>query len=596
MLLSLLLRFCRRCSLTDYPLKSLPDFSNSLLRDNLSLISGSHAELRLFGDHAWQIKDLGSRNGTFINGNPQKLQDWHSLNDGDLICLGSASQSEGSATFIFEVPSSEDIHPALVEVQKLLDCNILCLVIPAEPLSENIHRFIQLAKNTFLTKFWIIVDRPGSINDDAFREVFSGIANSLKNRYQDISFELTSLLLNPFIPSSGATVLTPHAQPEFEQFWAKLESIAKESAEATLVEWGNNKLNTIVNQIEDHLIQKSFTFQEKLKNDEDKFKELSQGNLKKQVEKICKKVDGERDSFFRQVKTELSQSKVNLLDEFRQSSISYTIQKFTKQLQPHVSDQGTNRYVRLMVRDQTTGNSMSNDVHAAAIELCHTELTNWATSEWTRIQSEYIGGGFNSFVKKSYNYLNFIPELELSEDGFSSSQTLSIQSILNVSSVEPTVESRYKQVDFWGYMFKNLRGQVISIAGLLTMVGGGIVTGGILVPILLPVAGAAVWLSYKQDKEAKIEEATERLRKETTSYYQSYIKGLVDRLVQKITGLLESEERYFREILENIKETYTLHLAEIDKKQSQLKLQIDEMRRSGQNKIDKDFAELKKLK
>ena len=80
------------------------------------------------------------------------------------------------------------------------------------------------------------------------------------------------------------------------------------------------------------------------------------------------------------------------------------------------------------------------------------------------------------------------------------------------------------------------------------------------------------------------------------SYYQSYTKGLVDRLVQRIGGLLEFEERHFRETLENVKETYASHLSELDKTQSQLKLKLDEMKRSGQSKTEKDLAELRKLK
>lgn len=66
--------------------------------------------------------------------------------------------------------------------------------------------------------------------------------------------------------------------------------------------------------------------------------------------------------------------------------------------------------------------------------------------------------------------------------------------------------------------------------------------------------------------------------------------------MQRIGGLLEFEEKRFRETLENVKEIYASHLAELDKTQSQLKSQLDEIKRSGQNKIDKDLVELRKLK
>jgi len=66
--------------------------------------------------------------------------------------------------------------------------------------------------------------------------------------------------------------------------------------------------------------------------------------------------------------------------------------------------------------------------------------------------------------------------------------------------------------------------------------------------------------------------------------------------MQRIGGLLEAEERSFREALENVKEIYASYLSELDKTQSQLKSQLDEMKRPGQNKIEKDLVELRKLK
>jgi hypothetical protein len=345
-----------------------PSAVQILLPDHLSLIGGSHAELRFFSDGSWQIRDLGSRNGTFINGNPQKFQDWYSLKDGDLICLGSPFQVEGSTIATFKVPSTEKDHLTLAETQKLLDCNILCLVVPFPSLSDNIHRFIQLVKNTSFAKILIVVNNPENINNDNFRENLTTIKKSLANQLQNISFELVSLLLQPFTPSCGATTITPHSQPEFEEFCNNLKDITTETSEVILAEWATNKLNQIIDRIEENLVRQSIAFQEKIKNDEERFKEISQGNLKKQIEKVYKKVDGERDNFFKQVKTELGQSKASLLDEFRKNSIYSRIEQFASQLQPQVSDKGSYRYIclKLGVRYYTKEN-YTNDVHAEAI-------------------------------------------------------------------------------------------------------------------------------------------------------------------------------------------------------------------------------------
>ena len=573
-----------------------PASAQILLPDRFSLVSGSHTEIRCM-DNEWQIRDLGSRNGTFIHDNPQKLQDWYTLKGGDCIHLGAAAQGSGSAALIFEISPQADADLAQVEAQKILNCNILCIVISSQLLEEKIQQLLQF-QGASISKIFFLVDRPGDISIEDFKETIAKMRmeDSIKNQLQDTSCEFIPLLLKPFTPTSGATVITPHAQPEFESFCYNLATLSQEKAAVILTGQASVQLIQIVSQLELALVKQVETSREILQQNEAKYKELSQGNFKKQADKVSKKVDAERDSLFKQIRSELTQSKVNLLNEHRQSSITYKIQQFAKHLQPYVIDQNGYRYVRLTVKDSNTSAKAINAVHTAATELCHTELTRWATAEWIRIQSEYCDGGLKSFLERSYQSLHFIPELDFSNEGFSISQSINVQSVLNLSNVEPAVELRYKQVNLPGYMLKNLKGQVIAIAGLLTMLGGGAISGGLLAPILFPFVAVAAWLSYTQEKEAKIEESAERLRKETISYYQSYVKGLIDRLVQSISGLLDVEEKRFRETLDNAKEAYALYQAELDKTQNELKAQIAEMKLSGQNKIEKDLSELRELK
>lgn len=579
-----------------------PSATQILLPDRLNLVSGRHIEIKPLTDEQWQIRDLESSNGTFINEKRLKSQEWQTLKPNDQIVLGSAYQATGSAILVFEVPTKDDVHSSHVELQNLLNSHILCLVISPQTLSEQTQRFLQLAHDSDIAKLLIIVDKSGISDIDSFNSSLETIKKSLPQKLNSSNFELISLILKPFAASAGATVLAPQSQPEFEQLCDDLKKFAKNETESTLVKSETRKLQAIANQIEAIIVQKDTIFKDNLKQNEEQLKELSVNTLKKNIDKTYKQVDERRDSFFKQVRGDLNLAKADLLNEFKQSSISYKIQQFTKNLQPQISDRGGFRYISLGVANNSNKNKSGSNVHAMAVELCHDEMTKWSISEWKKIQTEYFDGGFRTLLQKSHETLNFIPEVKISKSLFVSSQTLNVQSVLGFTEVEPTFELRYKQAGFFGHMFKNIRGQVIAIGGTVTMLGGSF-TGGVpdnikpfIIPCLLPMVLVLVFISHKQEKETKIHDTHEKLQKDAVSHYQSYTKMLVDRLSQRINSLLDAEDKNFRDVLDNVKESYADYVAEVDEKQKQLQSQVNEMKRSGQSKTEKDFVEFQKIK
>ena len=59
-----------------------PEFSTDIY------VSGRHGELRCLGGE-WQIRDLGSTNGTFLNGKRLQKDEWTSLKAGDSIKIAT---------------------------------------------------------------------------------------------------------------------------------------------------------------------------------------------------------------------------------------------------------------------------------------------------------------------------------------------------------------------------------------------------------------------------------------------------------------------------------------------------------------------------
>lgn len=67
---------------------------------NTEIVSRVHAVLRVEGE-AYYVEDMGSANGTYINGSPLNVGAKHRLAPGDRISLGKGDK----VTFIFKPPS-----------------------------------------------------------------------------------------------------------------------------------------------------------------------------------------------------------------------------------------------------------------------------------------------------------------------------------------------------------------------------------------------------------------------------------------------------------------------------------------------------------
>jgi hypothetical protein len=77
--------------------------------------SSEHAAFHLI-DGAWYLRDLGSRNGTFLNGVPVQARERVLLAQGDIICFGDARE-EWRVEDLAPAPAVD--HPPLLETSAL---------------------------------------------------------------------------------------------------------------------------------------------------------------------------------------------------------------------------------------------------------------------------------------------------------------------------------------------------------------------------------------------------------------------------------------------------------------------------------------------
>jgi FHA domain len=226
-----------------------PATSQLVLSNSFHLTSGNHAEFRLL-DHNWQIRDAGSSNGTFINDDINRLQDWYSLKDGDRICLGSPIQAEGSASFIVDIPSKNNSG---ANITKILNFNIICLIVPSQPLSESFQYLLKTAKTSEASRFFIVIDRLESMAPEEFTTTVSQIDSSVKYQLPGVPYGIFPLVFNDRITDSIGS--SPPLQSELDHFYNSLKNLSVLGTETILTKWSVNKLSKIIDETEDILLK-----------------------------------------------------------------------------------------------------------------------------------------------------------------------------------------------------------------------------------------------------------------------------------------------------------------------------------------------------
>ncbi|MGI0496784.1 FHA domain-containing protein [Limnospira platensis] len=550
------------------------------------LISNRHAEIKPIVNgniRGWEINDLNSTNGSFINNAP--LENHHLLSANESIFLGSAIPITGC--ICLHLQASQPVNPSMnngASAKGLTDVDILYIIIDEEQHIESHKSAIQQAIKNQIEHIFVILDC----------QKFGDIYKSLNAEYPGV--EVIDLSGN--LAANNPGDIEAEVKQKLDKHYDFLEKLAANQGEKLLLKRFSQNIIEKLEAIEQVLEREIEAVKQSCQQMEAQLSLLQANDLKDDMKKALKKAGDEKDKFFRMLKNDLNQAKNNLLDEFRKSSLFYKIQQFTDDLKSSGVQRSAYLYVRLQAGDNP--NATGHYLHLKAIHVCQTELIKWSSEEWQRIGNFYGGDGLNGLLKRIYDILNFVPNLSWSESLFHPPEDIDFRSILQASVIEPTFESRYKQPSLFGYLFKNLKGQVISGVGTIMLMGslfipaGGDVKGRI-VAILLPIFMVTTLISYHQDKTAKIQDNTEKLKKDMNSYYQSFIKNVSNNIVQNMGYALEQEERRIRDDLEAVNECYNAYLLNREKHQLELRMQKDQYQ-SSQRNLEKDLAEVQKFK
>ncbi|WP_036484373.1 FHA domain-containing protein [Myxosarcina sp. GI1] len=561
----------------------------------------------------WQICDRGSTNGTFVNG--RKITECQLLQSKDIVTLASPRFSEGIAELVFttrvETPNSDGTDR---EYWDIVDCDLLFVVIDGKqaPTTE-VTAFIRDLDNTCISKQFLVVDIPNpkqepevAKNADAN---LSELENWLKNEVADKGFELIPLYLKPYYSEDTDLEIDPKLQKKQDRFFKVVESSVKRQPENMLAKRIAVKVVRAAEPIEPVLYHQQEELIQKITQEQQEIKALEQLNFKEISKKAIAQANQDKDKFFKQIKLDVANSKAALLDIYSKKSIIYKVQDFVDRLNPIVFNKHGQKIIQLNDDSQPD----SEDINESLIGFCTTSLESWAIEEWQRIQHIYDRGGLNSLLDRLYQTVNIVPNL-LPESIFSQPERIDIKDNFLISFAGTNCEVSHKQKSLGAYIMKQLRSQMMQVMMMLTLLLGFVGISANKGQMMKNLSGmfqeqpwffgifvcAIIFLlvnAYNNDNKHKLEEAGTKLKKDLASYYQSFTKNLLDKVIQDINLALDSEDKKIADTLEFISDTYTDRIVEVEKQQIQIKNNLEKYQ--AQQKILSnelsEFEELKKM-
>jgi hypothetical protein len=605
-----------------------------LIPDSYVLVSGYHANIQPCEADSqqtyasWQICDL-SRNGTYVN--EQQVQGCQVLMEGDCITLGASMPTATSPELFFEYQPVVNSNHERVD-SLVTDCDVLCWVVnPHTVLTAVEQQFLEKISTARFTNLLVIADSPDSLHQPAQA---AELHRSIHAWLQSISLlDVFWLPLNNLQPDTSAPQLNAAIQQEIDKFFKVLQSLVKRKPEDILARRLTTQVLAQLSLVESLLDLDEKKLVRSTQRDAAKLKQPGQTPIKEKVDVILRQIQDEKATFFKQAKDKLKQSKVDLLDDYLENSISYKIRRFVDQLKPHIVKYRGRKYIQLRFSTievvepkgakrkplkPETVEERAIDANTALMNFCRSELSWWADEEWEMLCLS-PQNSLRELLKKAYEMLHSMPSVDLNRSLFQPEQSIDSQTIFEEAFAMPLSESRYREASPMVYMLKKIRSQwmqFIFMFSFLSMVGVASrrqIMQHILAPIVnafkvSPYVSTVVLLVvlyflfrfftrlYREDRDLEREKEAEKIRNNLRSYYQALAKNrLVEKLVQNLTTALEVEEGRVEKILQVAKHQTAHITTETERNQAPIRKRILEYE-VLQKELRSDRDKLQKLK
>jgi FHA domain len=331
-------------------------------------VSGVHAKICIAIDFnsntpSWQICDLDSRNGTYING--QKISGCQLLKSGDKITLVYSADKK-APEFIFEgqIQSSKQTQGA--SATQSIDGDLVCLVIsPKQDLSNSEKQLIEQISKANIAGFIIIVDNSGISAEDnqKVRARLSSIESLLQNQYSRLAevLEIIALPLHPFYPNIAPAPIAPPIQQLFSDFSENLIDLAKTQGGRILIERANRQLQLQIQRIDQVLSDEQEALIKEMQRTELTMQGYNVESLRDRFTRVIKQVSEEREDFFQQARNEFNRTSGDFVSDIIPNNLIHKTEDYVRNFEPIVKKINGQVTIELQASKECQKNDLSCD-------------------------------------------------------------------------------------------------------------------------------------------------------------------------------------------------------------------------------------------
>ena len=507
-------------------------------------LSSIHAEIKAVvrdNNTTWVIKDIQSKNGTYVNG--ERIQSPRTLQSGDKITLAYPSSKPKAAEFTFKasIVNKERVNTNTLEIKG----DIICLILDSHrSLTESEQALIQQISQRPVFDLIIIRDIL-NISSETLKQAHENLAaveNWIKKSYPILAND-TDIVALPI------SITYPHfniPSPNTKRFHEFSKPLIHFGANPLLIHQAKPLFQ--IKRIEAHLRNKrEKQQQEQLLHS----KALDYWQTEKQ--KAFSQLRYDKEETFGTIYQKLNSSKNDLFFLQFPDSFLQKLDSYIKAFEVKVTKQNNDFCLELVAPN-------SPNIHQAILQFCQQQLSEWGKQQWSRVCDNYAGGGLNAFYQRSYNGLNCLPGFTLPDRFKQSSGSINWLDIFQQSFVAADEHKSYRDKKYNVIDFASLGIQagimIIRPEAALTLAGGFLIN-------LTRIVDKT--LSYPEIQKFKLEQQTEQLKRTAFNHYQNVARYLLGKIAEELISSVQKEEREYRKALESTDELLKEHFNELNK-------------------------------